>query len=327
MDTLAAEERILYRSSNDPAGNRTVDFQYALFNPDTGDNGLWVPVRKPTLPGEVYRDMAKMTYGESAFHTLRPWFTEKEISSRDLRRMAEETYYWNIPIKSVGNNYVADHGVCPSLSFKDGGTFGNTMFVIHFTPEGYIVICLDSTSGDTGPSNAMGLHNKGIPVFTTFPVENITDLQRRQMTTLYDNIYPIGIESDFDACQDLRDYLMEEFAKDPVTKNIRTITGNSKSIGRFLSMLTFWDHLSSRLSYETGSEKVNVYPGIGNGSHFTSALYSRAVGAPIGMVCPISNENKVIPTYFETGEYKIMKSVKTISQGREKGSWYRTRTP
>jgi threonine synthase len=70
--------------------------------------------------------------------------------------------------------------------------------------EGRSILILTATSGDTGSAVAhafYGLDN--VLVVVLFPEKEVTQRQRRQMTTLGKNIFPLAVKGKFDDCQAL----------------------------------------------------------------------------------------------------------------------------
>jgi len=60
---------------------------------------------------------------------------------------------------------------------------------------------LTATSGDTGSAVANAFHKiAGIRVIVLFPIGEVSDRQRRQMTTLRENIRTIAVDGKFDDC-------------------------------------------------------------------------------------------------------------------------------
>src|SRR3989344_645514 len=309
----------MYASTNGRAPK--VDFRTAMFYPDPVDNGLYVPEFVPTLEKGLVRDFGKMSYTEVAFHVLRPWFSRDEIADVELESMIKRTYTSHVPVESMGNDYSTDLSRGSSLAFKYIGADGNAMFLGHYhNPEkNGILLDINSTSGDTGGSVGKSLHKKkGIVVFIFFPVDDITEFQRRQMSTLQDNVYAIGVNGDFDACQVLREYCLGDQASD-LTGYTRT-TGNSKSMGRFLPQVVYHFYGAAKVLEETGEEAVNEWIPFGNGGNFNSAQYARLMGAPLHILGAVSNENNVFPHFLETGEYNPIKAKKCPSSAMDVGN-------
>ena len=94
------------------------------------------------------------------------------------------------------------HG--PTLAFKDFALqlLGRLLDYVLERKHQKVVI-LGATSGDTGSAAIEGCkHCKNIDIFILHPHNRVSDVQRRQMTTVPgDNIHNLAIEGNFDDCQ------------------------------------------------------------------------------------------------------------------------------
>jgi threonine synthase len=88
---------------------------------------------------------------------------------------------------------------------------------------------LTATSGDTGRAVAhafSGLDN--VKVIVLFPEKEVSDRQRKQMTTLQKNITAIAIDGKFDDCQ----AMVKKAFSDEELKSLNLSSANSIKIGR-----------------------------------------------------------------------------------------------
>jgi threonine synthase len=96
------------------------------------------------------------------------------------------------------------HG--PTLAFKDvalqllGRMLDHTL-----TAKRQHATIVGATSGDTGSAAIEAVRDrKTIDIFMLFPHGRVSEVQRRQMTTvLAPNVHNVAIEGTFDDCQDL----------------------------------------------------------------------------------------------------------------------------
>ena len=64
------------------------------------------------------------------------------------------------------------------------------------------LVILTATSGDTGSAVAHAFHNVDrIHMVVLFPKAEVSDRQRKQMTTLGGNVTVISVDAKFDDCQ------------------------------------------------------------------------------------------------------------------------------
>ena len=91
----------------------------------------------------------------------------------------------------------------PTASFKDfAAQMMARMFGRFLREDGRQVTILTATSGDTGSAVAHAFHNvPGVRVIVLFPIAEVSESQRKLMTTLRDNIRTVAIDGKFDDCQ------------------------------------------------------------------------------------------------------------------------------
>ena len=87
----------------------------------------------------------------------------------------------------------------PTCSFKDFAARLMGRLMQHFlSQENEEIIILTATSGDTGSAVAHAFHDlDNIKVLVLFPEKEVTERQRRQMTTLGGNVHPLAVEGNF----------------------------------------------------------------------------------------------------------------------------------
>lgn len=67
------------------------------------------------------------------------------------------------------------------------------------------IVIIGATSGDTGSAAIQGcMHCKNAEIFIMHPHQKVSEVQRRQMTTVIkDNVFNIALNGNFDDCQNL----------------------------------------------------------------------------------------------------------------------------
>ena len=96
------------------------------------------------------------------------------------------------------------HG--PTAAFKDFGLqLAAAFFNEVLTKNNKTAIVLGATSGDTGSAAIDACKKfKSIKTFILIPDGNMSEIQRRQMTTIHeDNVFTLRISGTFDDCQDI----------------------------------------------------------------------------------------------------------------------------
>jgi threonine synthase len=197
------EEGTRYYSTNHKAPY--VSFRKALLKGLAPDGGLYMPLNLPRINSEDLKAFSNLTYPELATKIIGR-IIGNEIRSEDLIKICNEIYTFSIPLEHVSDkNYLMRLDQGPTASFKDFAALLMGRLMQHFLSleEKHITI-LTATSGDTGSAVANAFHGLGnIRVIILFPSGEVTELQRKQMTTFHDNIKVIEIDGKFDDCQRL----------------------------------------------------------------------------------------------------------------------------
>ena len=254
-----------------------VDFKAALLMGQAPDKGLFMPEQIPCLPSSLIDEFPGMRYPEIAREVMRPYL-EHLISDQALRGMLQDAYNFEVPVERVFDGKCIlrlDRG--PTCSFKDFAARAMGRLVQHFLKEeGRSIIILTATSGDTGSAVAhafFGLDN--VKVVVLFPEKEVTERQRRQMTTLGKNIFPLAVEGKFDDCQAL---VKRAFA-DPDLSSLSLSSANSINIGRLLPQAVYYFFARSRVT-GPGEEVVFSVPS-GNFGDLMGGLLAMKMGLPV----------------------------------------------
>jgi threonine synthase len=175
---------------------------------------------------------------------------------------------------------------------------------------------LTATSGDTGSAVANAFYGlKNVNVIILFPVDEVTIMQRKQMTTLHDNIKVIAINGKFDDCQQL----VKKAFLDPSLSRLPLSSANSINIGRLLPQSVFYFYAWSRLSENVSDKAVFSVPS-GNFGNLMGGLIADKMGLPVKQFIVSTNENNEVPEFILTGNYKpISPSKNCISSAMNVG--------
>ncbi|OQY43474.1 MAG: hypothetical protein B6240_12370, partial [Desulfobacteraceae bacterium 4572_87] len=146
-----------------------------------------------------------------------------------------------------------------------------------------------------------------------FPKGSITERQRRQMTTLGDNIYAFEVNGDFDVCQALAKRLLGDklFAKDLFRDEDRFTSANSISVGRLLPQAVYPFFAYSRVA-EYDEPMIASVPS-GNFGDMMGTVLAREMGLPIERILCGVNENDEFPEFLHNDAYVVKPSRKSPS--------------
>jgi len=195
--------KLKFHSTN--YNSKDVDFKTAILRGQALDNGLYMLNKIPKLSEVTLNSFKNMDFIEIALFLISK-FIGNIIPEEKLENIVNNALNFEIPIaKIVNNDYICYLDRGPTCSFKDFGARMLARIMEYLLEiENKELLILTATSGDTGGAVAQAFYEMPrIKVVVLYPKEEISDLQRKQMTTLGKNIMTIGINGKFDDCQSL----------------------------------------------------------------------------------------------------------------------------
>ncbi len=308
-------EAINYYSTNLKAP--TVSFREALLNGQAPDRGLYMPDRIPGLATGLLKAFSGMAYPEMAFSVLKA-FLKDEVPPGVLKKLVSDAYDYPVPLEHVvDRKYVMRLDRGPTASFKDFAARMMGRLMNHFLEqEKRELLILTATSGDTGSAIAnafYGLDN--IRVLILFPENEVTVRQRKQMTTLGNNVDVVAVNGKFDDCQAM---VKRAFA-DKELAGLNLSSANSINIGRLLPQAVYYFYAWSQLRKDLEDQPVFVIPS-GNFGDMMGGMIAWRMGLPVKKMVIAVNENDAFPVFLQTGQYnKIVPSKNCISSAMNVG--------
>ncbi|MFP4059194.1 MAG: threonine synthase [Bacteroidales bacterium] len=306
---------IKYFSTNLKA--EEVSFCQALLKGLAPDKGLYMPDAIPRFTKNEIAELHSLEYHEIAFK-IAGKFLENEIPENDLSSIVKDAYNFPVPLEKVHDRtHVLRLDQGPTASFKDFAARMMGRLMQYFLErEGRELLILTATSGDTGSAIAnafYGLDN--IKVVVLFPENEVTPRQRKQMTTLRENVQIISIKGKFDDCQ----AMVKEAFVDASLEPLNLSSANSINIGRLIPQSMFYFYAWAKLS-ENADDKVIFSVPSGNFGDLMGGLIAREMGMPVKRFVVATNENDEVPVYFKTGDYQtIVPSRNCISSAMNVG--------
>jgi threonine synthase len=303
-----------YVSTNQQA--EAVSFRGALLGGQAPDRGLYFPEAIPTIPEARRKEWKQCDYPTIATDILSA-FIQDDIPTEVIRRICEDAYNFEVPIETVTDNrYVMRLDQGPTASFKDFAARAMARLMSHFLQdEQRELVILTATSGDTGSAIAHAFYQvPGIRVVILFPKDEVSDRQRKQMTTLGQNISVLAVDGKFDDCQAM---VKQAFA-DQALSTLPLTSANSINIGRLVPQSVYYAYAHSRL-VEANEPLLFSIP-CGNFGNMMGAMLARKMGVPIGPLVIAVNENDEVPTFLASGAYnKIEPSRNCLSNAMNVG--------
>jgi threonine synthase len=301
--------------------NRTVpevDLAEALLTGQAGDKGLFMPRPIPAFPESLLARARDLPYPDLATEILRP-YVDGVFSQDALAAICHHAYDYDVPLEKVdAHRHVMRLDRGPTASFKDfAARFMGRAIGRLVRERSRELLILTATSGDTGSAVANAfLGVDGIRALVLFPIKEVSDRQRRQMTTLGDNVATLALPGKFDDCQTL---VKQAFA-DPDLASFNLSSANSINIGRLLPQSVYYVYAASRLADIAGGEKVVFSVPSGNFGDMMGGMLSMLNGLPVARFVIATNANDEVPRFFASGHYeKIVPSRKCISNAMNVG--------
>ncbi len=287
-----------YHSTNGQAP--PVSLREALVRGQAPDKGLYMPARYPRLGPDEISAFSSMTYPELA-HRVLSRYTEGLLGADELLAVCHDAYDYEVPVEPVFDRVHVlrlDRG--PSASFKDFAARMMARLLGRIVREdNRTLTILTATSGDTGSAVASAFHGvPGIRVIVLFPIKEVSDRQRKQMTTLRDNIRTVAVEGKFDDCQ----AMVKRAFGDPELSEFPLSSANSINIGRLLPQSVYYFYVASRIA-QPGEAVVLTVPS-GNFGNMMGAVIAKQMGLPIRRLVVPVNGNDAFPRFLDSGRYQ-----------------------
>lgn len=292
---------ILYYSTN--LQSERVTFREALLKGQSPDRGLYMPEIIPQFSKNEIENLSGKQYFEIAFEVISK-FLKGEIPAEELYNIAKDAYNFDVPLENVYNrNFIMRLDQGPTASFKDfAARMMGRLMQYYLKKENRSLLILTATSGDTGSAIANAFYGlENIKVVILFPETEVTDRQRKQMTTLHNNIRVIAIDGKFDNCQAL---VKKAFA-DKELDYLKLSSANSINIGRLIPQSVYYFWAFAKLANSISDEIIFSVPS-GNFGDLMGGIIAKQMGLPVYKFVIATNENDEVPKYFNEGFYKIL---------------------
>jgi threonine synthase len=148
-----------------------------------------------------------------------------------------------------------------------------------------------------------------------FPKGEVTDRQRKQMTTLGKNVHVLALDAKFDDCQAL---VKQAFA-DPELNKLPLSSANSINIGRLIPQIVYYFYAWSRLHIAKDKKIIFSVPS-GNFGDMMGGVFAMKMGLPVSKFIIATNENDEFPEFLASGIYnRIEPSRNCISSAMNVG--------
>ncbi|MDE2579579.1 MAG: threonine synthase [Hyphomicrobiales bacterium] len=283
-------------------------FTEALLAGLAEDGGLYVPQTYPQLDRTAIAAFAGKPYAEVAEAVIAP-FVGEAIPRAELRAMLAQAYApfrhaAVAPLAQLGDNlFLMElfHG--PTLAFKDVamqllGRLTNAALAA----RGLRATVVGATSGDTGAAAIEAFRGLDrVDVFILYPHGRVSNVQRRQMTTVPDaNIHTIALEGSFDDAQSI---LKGLFRNAGFRKDVGLTGVNSINWARVVAQVVYY--FTSAVALGAPHRNVSFTVPTGNFGDILAGYVAKQMGLPIERLVIATNENDILARTLETGRYEV----------------------
>jgi threonine synthase len=283
-----------------------LEFEEATLAGLASDGGLYVPREWPMLDKDEIAGLRNKSYVETAVTVMRPFVTGA-LSDDQLRSLCTEAYGRLshdavVPLGQLDSqNWLLElfHG--PTLAFKDVALqLLGLLFERFLANRDTVLTVIGATSGDTGSAAIDALAGRErVEVFMLHPAGRVSDVQRRQMTTvLAPNIHNIAVEGDFDDAQRI---VKAMFADSESRARLSLGAVNSINWARLMAQVVYYFYAAVRLGAPERPVAFSVPTG-NFGDVFAGYVAAR-MGLPIAKLIVATNINDILHRALSSGDY------------------------
>ena len=284
--------------------SESLDFEGVLLRGLAPDGGLYVPESLPSFTPEQLADMAKLSYAELALEVTWPFvegFMPRDEYAALLRETYAEFHHPAVaPLKQLdGQLWLLEQFHGPTLAFKDFALqLLGRLLNLALARKGQRGVVMGATSGDTGSAAIEGCrHGNQLDVFILHPHERVSEVQRRQMTTvLDDNVFNIALQGDFDDCQAM---VKASFGDQSFLGGRQLIAVNSINWARVMAQIVYFFYAGLRLGAPARAVSFCV-PSANFGHMFAGHLASK-MGLPVDRFVVATNHNDALDRSIKGG--------------------------
>ncbi|MFK8042787.1 threonine synthase [Congregibacter sp.] len=295
----------------------TLSFEEVLLTGLASDGGLYVPESLPSFSVSELEEMASLDYPSLAHRILLP-FVEGAFNSEELQSIIDETYAVFrhsavAPLVQLDHNqWVLElfHG--PTLAFKDFALqlLGRLLDSV-LKRRGEKVVIMGATSGDTGSAAIAGCQRcDNIDIFILHPHQRVSEVQRRQMTTLSGpTIHNLALQGNFDDCQAMVKASFRDQSFLPDGRSLVAV--NSINWARIMAQIVYYFYAGLALGAPHRAAAYSVPTG-NFGDIFAGYLASK-MGLPVAQLMIATNRNDVLHRLLSSGDYARQTLEHTLS--------------
>jgi len=285
---------------------KALDFEGATLAGLASDGGLFLPERWPHFSTQELAAMRGLSYVETAVRVITP-FIGDSLSEDELRDLCTQAYgrfahAAVTPLVQLDHKHwllELFHG--PTLAFKDVALqLLGLLFEKFLSRRDTHITIVGATSGDTGSAAIDAVAGRAkIDIFMLHPAGRVSDVQRRQMTTvLAPNVHNIAVEGSFDDAQAL---VKRMFNDADFSTRFDLSAVNSINWARLVSQIVYYIYAGVRLG--APEKPVAFAVPTGNFGDVFAGHVAAQMGLPIERLIVATNVNDILHRALSEGDY------------------------
>jgi len=283
-----------------------LDFEGATLAGLAADGGLYLPREWPTFTIDEIAAMRGLPYPELAARVMQP-FVGKSLAPERMRELCELAYgrFAHVAVTPLTQlderNWLLElfHG--PTLAFKDVALqLLGLLFEEFLARRDERLTIVGATSGDTGSAAIDAVAGRErIDIFMLHPKGRVSDVQRRQMTTVKaPNVYNVAIDGSFDDAQAM---VKRMFGDAAMTGRFRISAVNSINWARLMAQVVYY--FAAALQLGGPGRKVAFSVPTGNFGDVFAGHVAARMGLPIERLIVATNINDILHRALSAGDY------------------------
>jgi threonine synthase len=286
----------------------TLDFEGVTLAGLASDGGLYVPREWPRFAHDDIAAMRGLPYAELAALVMQPFVGESLAPQRlhELTRAAYGRFAHSAvtPLAQLDQQHwllELFHG--PTLAFKDVALqLLGLLFEEFLGRRGGQLTIVGATSGDTGSAAIDAVAGReGIEIFMLHPKGRVSDVQRRQMTSVRaPNVHNIAIEGSFDDAQAM---VKRMFADPELAGHFTLGAVNSINWARLMAQVVYY--FAAALQLGAPERKVAFSVPTGNFGDVFAGYVAARMGLPIERLIVATNVNDILHRALADGDYSV----------------------
>jgi threonine synthase len=272
------------------------------------DGGLYVPRKVPQFSAAEIADMRSLSYVDLAVRIMAP-FTAGVLTQAELQSLCQAAYsrFSHVAVTPLvqltSQHWLLElfHG--PTLAFKDVALqLLGQLFEKFLTGNDKALTIVGATSGDTGSAAIDAVAGRErIEIFMIHPHQRISDVQRRQMTTMLSpNVHNIAIDGSFDDAQAM---VKRMFNDADVTSKLNLGAVNSINWARLMAQIVYYFWAGLRLG--APERQIAFSVPTGNFGDVFAGYIAAQMGLPIERLIVATNVNDILYRALSRGDYSI----------------------